>query len=297
MVISNPTHWKEPFYSGKTGSPRYDKIVEMITEINALSLLPPDHASSHEDGGGDEISVAGLSGVLADDQTPLAHKSSHENTGTDEISLVGLSGLLADDQNWLATIVSQAEAEAGTATTARKWTAQRVKQAIDALGGGGGLNRMTEVSKILAWIVPSDWEYYESTAAWQKRMYHQADATTVLQTISIGTYTQATPGAGSYVELYYDYTPTVTGTYNFEQRIYPHSDLASYSTFSVRVDTTVKYTSKITPIEDTWSTVAFTHALTASTTYRIRFRVTCDLHWTWANEAVQLGSGFIALHT
>ena len=34
--------------------------------------------------------------------------------------------------------VSQAEAEAGTATTARTWTAERVKQAIDALAGGGG---------------------------------------------------------------------------------------------------------------------------------------------------------------
>lgn len=36
------------------------------------------------------------------------------------------------------SIVSQAEAEAGTATTARRWTAQRVAQAIAALGGGGG---------------------------------------------------------------------------------------------------------------------------------------------------------------
>lgn len=31
------------------------------------------------------------------------------------------------------SIVSQAEAEAGTSTTARRWTAERVKQAIDAL--------------------------------------------------------------------------------------------------------------------------------------------------------------------
>lgn len=36
------------------------------------------------------------------------------------------------------SIVSQAEAEAGTATTARRWTAQRVAQAIAARGGGGG---------------------------------------------------------------------------------------------------------------------------------------------------------------
>lgn len=35
-------------------------------------------------------------------------------------------------------VVSQAEAEAGSATTVRRWTAQRVSQAIAALGGGGG---------------------------------------------------------------------------------------------------------------------------------------------------------------
>ena len=35
-------------------------------------------------------------------------------------------------------VVSQAEAEAGTATTVRRWTAERVGQAISALGGGGG---------------------------------------------------------------------------------------------------------------------------------------------------------------
>ena len=34
-------------------------------------------------------------------------------------------------------VVSQVEAEAGVATTERIWTAQRVKQAIDALAGGG----------------------------------------------------------------------------------------------------------------------------------------------------------------
>jgi hypothetical protein len=40
--------------------------------------------------------------------------------------------------------VSQAEAEAGVATTDRMWTAERVKQAIDALGGGGGLANVVE---------------------------------------------------------------------------------------------------------------------------------------------------------
>ena len=95
---------------------------------------PNAHAANHEDGGGDEISVAGLSGVLADKQdanklqgrdvavtapsanqvlgwdsgatqwepqdpsTPGAHAASHENGGGDEISVAGLSGELADDQ-------------------------------------------------------------------------------------------------------------------------------------------------------------------------------------------------------
>jgi hypothetical protein len=60
---------------------------------------PSPHAASHEDAGSDEINVTGLSGLLADPQTPLSHASSHENGGADEINVGGLSGLLADPQN------------------------------------------------------------------------------------------------------------------------------------------------------------------------------------------------------
>jgi len=56
------------------------------------------HATRHQDGGSDEVSVVGLSGLLADPQTPLAHDVSHENGGSDEINVVGLSGELADPQ-------------------------------------------------------------------------------------------------------------------------------------------------------------------------------------------------------
>src|SRR3972149_881532 len=59
------------------------------------------HHLTHENGGEDEISVQGLSGLLADAQTPLAHKTSHQDGGSDEISVTGLSGLLADDQHVL----------------------------------------------------------------------------------------------------------------------------------------------------------------------------------------------------
>jgi hypothetical protein len=64
----------------------------------ATAQPPKAHKTSHENGGTDEISVAGLSGTLADAQTPAAHKTSHENGGADEISVAGLSGTLADAQ-------------------------------------------------------------------------------------------------------------------------------------------------------------------------------------------------------
>jgi len=69
-----------------------------LSGVLADPQTPADHASTHENGGGDEISVAGLSGLLADPQTPLSHAASHQNGGADEISVAGLSGLLADFQ-------------------------------------------------------------------------------------------------------------------------------------------------------------------------------------------------------
>ena len=45
----------------------------VMTNYVRSSGTPSAHATSHENGGGDEISVAGLSGLLADAQTPTAH--------------------------------------------------------------------------------------------------------------------------------------------------------------------------------------------------------------------------------
>jgi len=78
-----------------------DKYYIYVTSWSALSTLAADHAASHKNGGGDEVSVAGLSGELADNQPPKTHKASHENAGGDEINVAGLSGLLADDQHVL----------------------------------------------------------------------------------------------------------------------------------------------------------------------------------------------------
>lgn len=57
-------------------------------EVNDIDILSTGvnlctHATRHENVGGDEINVAGLSGLLADSQTPLTHKASHVVAGTD----------------------------------------------------------------------------------------------------------------------------------------------------------------------------------------------------------------------
>ena len=51
------------------------------------SGTPAAHASTHQNNGTDEISVAGLSGLLADGQTALAHASTHASAGSDPITL------------------------------------------------------------------------------------------------------------------------------------------------------------------------------------------------------------------
>lgn len=52
-------------------------------------VFPAPHASTHENGGSDEINVAGLSGVLADPQTAIAHAilgPIHSDAATDTVS-------------------------------------------------------------------------------------------------------------------------------------------------------------------------------------------------------------------
>lgn len=56
---------------------------------------------------------------------------------TSTTACVGNDARLSNSREWTASTVSQAEAEAGTATTRRAWTAQRVAQAIAALSPPG----------------------------------------------------------------------------------------------------------------------------------------------------------------
>ena len=70
--------------------------------ITAAEPPPPpilgNHATQHENGGGDEINLDGLAGKLLEDQNPTAHKTTHASGGADELSVAGLKGQLADPQ-------------------------------------------------------------------------------------------------------------------------------------------------------------------------------------------------------
>ena len=67
--------------------------------------------------------TAGFQAVAADVKALLASKVNNDDPR------------LSDSREWTASVVSQAEAEAGTSTTRRAWTAQRVAQSATAVLG------------------------------------------------------------------------------------------------------------------------------------------------------------------
>ena len=71
-----------------------------IFDIKTVPMgpVPAGHHTTHELGGMDEVDITGLSGLLADAQTPILHHLEHETGGSDEISVTNLAGELADDQ-------------------------------------------------------------------------------------------------------------------------------------------------------------------------------------------------------
>ena len=98
------------------------------------TATPAAHKASHENGGSDEISVAGLSGELADAQPAKAHKTTHENGGADEISVAGLSGELADAQTPKAH--NQAASTIDVTDSADYFSAAQVEAILAEIGLG-----------------------------------------------------------------------------------------------------------------------------------------------------------------
>jgi hypothetical protein len=70
---------------GVTKAPTHDAVYD-------VKVMTEGHKTRHQLLGDDAISVAGLSGHLADAQDPVAHKTSHQDGGSDEIDCTGLAG-------------------------------------------------------------------------------------------------------------------------------------------------------------------------------------------------------------
>lgn len=81
---------------------------------------PDAHAASHQDGGTDEISVADLSGLLADAQTPLAHTHPQSDI-TNLVADLALKAPLASPA--FTGVPTAPTAAAGTSTTQLATTA------------------------------------------------------------------------------------------------------------------------------------------------------------------------------
>jgi len=72
--------------------------VQISGEAPPPPMVIPIHASQHENGGSDEISIEGLLGRAHDPQPPFAHASNHQPGGADILEVTGLEGVLADPQ-------------------------------------------------------------------------------------------------------------------------------------------------------------------------------------------------------
>jgi hypothetical protein len=70
---------------------------------------PGAHASSHENGGADEIDVTGLSGVLADAQTPASHAHAGEDITSGTIADARIASTIARDSE-VSSAISTSEA-------------------------------------------------------------------------------------------------------------------------------------------------------------------------------------------
>jgi len=58
----------------------------------------PLHASQHESGGEDEMSIEDLPGRAADQQRPINHASNHQVAGIDPVNVTNMPGILAEAQ-------------------------------------------------------------------------------------------------------------------------------------------------------------------------------------------------------
>jgi hypothetical protein len=116
-------------YGDLSGRPTLGTAAATDASAYAPAAQGVTNGNSHDHSGGDgaQIAYSSLSG------TPSLGGAAALNVGTTTGTVAaGDDARLSDAREWTAATIEQAEAEAGTATTRRAFTAQRVFQAIAA---------------------------------------------------------------------------------------------------------------------------------------------------------------------
>lgn len=93
------------------------RAAKMNATLDEAIVNIAGHGEQHENGGTDEISVSGLSGLLADGQTPLAHATSHSSGGSDPVSVLNLGGYPGGTTSYLRADASFAVPAGGGAVS------------------------------------------------------------------------------------------------------------------------------------------------------------------------------------
>ncbi len=127
---------------------------------NGGSSGVPLHATTHEAGGTDEISVAGLTGLLATPQTPTLHATTHEVGGGDEILLENLAtaAMTATDvfaPDGLGGVIARPESAAGGSSYFLIWGAKMDQTGRYArCGGNADASDHASLDPRTEWVVP-----------------------------------------------------------------------------------------------------------------------------------------------
>ena len=126
----------------------------------AVAVGGGDHAATHQNGGADELNVAGLSGVLADPQTPATHAASHSDGSSDPISHDNLAGISADDHHSNANDPTASEKAAlvgeGTPSGTNKYTTKSYvdgHKQVDIASGSKAYNDATAYTSGTGFVI------------------------------------------------------------------------------------------------------------------------------------------------
>lgn len=113
MTITYPDHWKEPY---QNKGPKYDKICQMIDELNTPTVpAPPSaHHLTHEEGGSDEVD-------------PALHAGKHHSGGGDQMAHQSISGAGSNDHAAIDTHLGASNPHSGHVDTSGDETIAGVK--------------------------------------------------------------------------------------------------------------------------------------------------------------------------